>query len=199
MSKPSLAELGPPSGLLGFSNIEPIRTNVNYDVKPYGPRPNTQRLSQNVSRVPRNHTIDTSIPYPSLGNMEVNMPYGIGRSPSDFTPEELALADREPFDWGSLNDWNKGMEAFSLGANGLLAIQGLLNSRDQNKLLKRQFAASLADRNQQIANQATTTNLALSNQARQAAYMRGLSEGTPEYQAYLDANQRQVNGDTIRV
>lgn len=87
----------------------------------------------------------------------------------------------------------------SLAAQGLTGLMGAYNAYQQNKLLKKQFNASLADRNQNIANQARTTNLGLNNQAMMAAQMMGHSAGSKGYNDYIDKNRVQVDGSPINV
>lgn len=87
----------------------------------------------------------------------------------------------------------------SLAMQGVTGLMGAYNAYQQNKLLKQQFNASLADRNQNIANQAATTNLGLTNQAAMAAQMMGNRYGTQGYDQYIKDNRVQVDGSPIRV
>ena len=81
---------------------------------------------------------------------------------------------------------------------GITGAMGAWNAYNQNKLMKKQFNASLADRNQNIANQAATTNLALNNQAIMAAQMMGHKVGTQGFNEYVAKNRVQVDGSPIK-
>lgn len=95
-------------------------------------------------------------------------------------------------------NWGGAFKNFNQGAQGLLGLAGAYNSYQQNRLMKDQYRTSLADRNQNVANQANITNKNLSNQASVAAQMMGYHIGTPEYQDYINKNQIQVDGSAIR-
>lgn len=81
--------------------------------------------------------------------------------------------------------------------SGVASIGGLYNSYQANKLAKRQFSASLADRNQNIANLAKTTNLQLDNQNSMAGQMFGNAPGSQGLTDYRENNLVQVDGSPI--
>lgn len=90
------------------------------------------------------------------------------------------------------------LDKASLAMQGVTGALGVWNAYNQNKLMRKQFNASLADRNQNIANQAATTNLALNNQAIMAAQMMGHKVGTQGFNDYIAKNRVQVDGSPIK-
>lgn len=102
-------------------------------------------------------------------------------------------------DEGSGFDLKGGLGTASLAMQGVTGLMGAYNAYQQNKLLKKQFGASLADRNQNVANQAATTNLGLTNQAAMAAQMMGNKYGSQGYDQYVKDNRVQVDGSPIKV
>jgi len=104
--------------------------------------------------------------------------------------KSLGLGGSGGFDWGG------AMKNFSLGAQGLAGLAGAYNSYNQNKLMEQQYRASIADRNQNIANYAATTNLNLRNQASMASQMGGAGYGSTQHQQDIE-NATQVSGAPI--
>lgn len=119
------------------------------------------------------------------------------------------LLDMNDADIGRLQDigaldsgpsgFERGLGNFSLAAQGIAGLMGAYNAFEQTEMMKDQFKASLADRNQNVANQAKTTNLALKNQAQMAAQMFGNQVGSEGFDQYIRDNQVQVDGSAIKV
>ena len=135
------------------------------------------------------------------GNMRLASGFGVG----DYNPGSMNLYyDGLPQQQVSPSTTNFGpsgmgtLDKASLAMQGITGAMGAWNAYNQNKLMKKQFNASLADRNQNIANQAATTNLALNNQAIMAAQMMGHKVGTQGFNEYVAKNRVQVDGSPIK-
>ena len=137
----------------------------------------------------------------NIGNYATSAPVGN----YDLSGGSLALNGRNSpglLEYGNNGsngniDWNNVFSNFSAGAQGILGLASAYNGYQQMKMQKKQYNASLADRNQQIANQAAITNQQLKDRANAHAQTYNLVPGTPEYQQYLQDNQVQVDGSPI--
>ena len=139
---------------------------------------------------------------PSLANGDMGMSFdqwlANGYTPQQ-TPNNYGTPDVNPSATGWGSNLKTGLGNASLAMQGITGAMGAWNAYQQNKLLKDQFKMSLADRNQNIANQAATTNSALNNQAIMAAQMMGHKVGTQGYDDYIAKNRVQVDGSPIKV
>ena len=115
-------------------------------------------------------------------NLDVNM----GMQPEDTGGQSLLGGDTFSF-----------MD--NIGKYGTLAsgLAGMFNAYQQNKLQKKAFKFQKGVTNRNIANQAVTVNNQLANQAKMQSQMFGNKVGTQDYQNYINANQKQVDGSAI--
>ena len=86
---------------------------------------------------------------------------------------------------------------FGLAAQGTGAILGAANAWQQYRLQKKQFKASLADRNQNNLDQSILVNNDLENQASVASQLSGNRRGSAEYEADM-ANRPQLTAKAIK-
>ena len=112
--------------------------------------------------------------------------YNIPGSGADGGLEDLGGLDVSGF-----------LKNFSVGAQGLAGLAGAYSGYKQLGLLEDQYKASIADRNQQVANQAIITNKNLANQSSLAAQLYGNQYGTSAYDQYVKENTPQVSGAPI--
>lgn len=93
-------------------------------------------------------------------------------------------------------DWGNAFKNFSMGAQGVLGLANAYNAYKQMKLMEKQYGASLAGYNRDIANQSVLTNKALQERAYAEARTLGYGIGTPEHDSFL-ANYAKVDGSPI--
>jgi hypothetical protein len=106
----------------------------------------------------------------------------------------LAGAGGKPLAGSNMNLGN--FQKFGLAAQGIGAIAGVYNAYQQNKLQKKQFKASLADRNQNVRNQTTLINAELKNQAHSASQMSNNKVGSDAHKAAV-ANRTKLEQSDI--
>lgn len=108
-----------------------------------------------------------------------------------FSPDNLNLGDKR-------TGGSEMFENFSLGAQGVLGLAQALQGYETNKLAKKQFNASLAGYNKNLANEGLLANQQLRDKASREAQMSGNRYGGSDWNQSVAAAPK-LNVDPIRV